>query len=236
AGPHRAGRHRLEIPAELHAELAGIARQLKATPFMVLQAAVAALLSRLGAGTDIPLGSPIAGRSHALLSDVVGLFANTLVLRTDVSGDPSFAELVDRVRETDLTAFAHQDVPFERLVEALRPERSAARHPLFQVVVEWGDDEIRALDSLEELPSLAVRPLQLTVDAAKFDLVWHLRPRLGGDGAPAGIVVDLEYSADLFDASTAVSLCERLVRLLAAALAEPARAVTDLDVLAGDER
>ncbi|MFF5983014.1 amino acid adenylation domain-containing protein [Streptomyces olindensis] len=236
AGPHRAGRHRLAIPADLHGDLARTARELKATPFMVVQAALAALLSRLGAGTDIPIGSPVAGRSHEALADVVGLFANTLVLRTDVSGDPSFAELVGRVRETDLAAFAHQDVPFERLVEALRPERSAARHPLFQVVVEWGDDETSALNALEELPDLAVEPLHLTMDTAKFDLVLHLRPQYTDEGAPAGITVDLEYSADLFDASTAASLGERLVRLLGAALAEPARPVTDLDVLAEDER
>ncbi|MFJ6613304.1 non-ribosomal peptide synthase/polyketide synthase [Streptomyces sp. NPDC091289] len=236
AGPHRAGRHRLEIPVDLHAELARCAKESQATPFMVVQAALAALLSRLGAGTDIPLGSPVAGRSHASLTDVVGLFANTLVLRTDVSGDPSFTELVRRVRETDLAAFAHQDVPFERLVEALRPERSAARHPLFQVVLEWGDDDTRALDSLRRLPSLAVEPLHLTVDAAKFDLVWHLRPRLTPEGAPAGIAVDLEYSADLFDAATAEAFGDRLVRLLGAALAEPGRPVTDLDVLSADER
>ncbi|MGW6737494.1 amino acid adenylation domain-containing protein [Streptomyces sp. NPDC055013] len=236
AGPHRAGRHRMEIPAGLHDELARTARELKATPFMVVQAALAALLSRLGAGTDIPIGSPIAGRSHEALTDVVGLFANTLVLRTDVTGDPSFAELVGRVRETDLAAFAHQDMPFERLVEALRPERSAGRHPLFQVVVEWGDDETRALNALEDLPHLAVEPLRLPMETAKFDLVLHLRPRHTAEDAPAGITVDLEYSADLFDASTAASLCERLVRLLGAALAEPARPVTDLDVLAADER
>ncbi|MEU9198213.1 non-ribosomal peptide synthase/polyketide synthase [Streptomyces hundungensis] len=236
AGPHRAGRHRLEIPAALHAELATVAQELKATPFMVVQAAVAALLSRLGAGTDIPLGSPIAGRTHETLTEVVGLFANTLVLRTDVAGDPTFAELVRRVRETDLAAFAHQDVPFERLVEALRPERSAGRHPLFQVVVEWGDDETRALHSLAELPGLHVEPMRLTVDAAKFDLVWHLRPRHTAEDAPAGIGVDLEYSADLFDAATVASLGDRLVRLLGAALAEPARPVTDLDLLGAEER
>ncbi|MFD9410731.1 non-ribosomal peptide synthase/polyketide synthase [Streptomyces sp. NPDC059989] len=236
AGPHRAGRHRFELPADLHEELTRLARELRATPFMVVQAALAALLSRLGAGTDIPIGSPIAGRSHEALTDVVGLFANTLVLRTDLSGDPTFAELVGRVREADLAAFAHQDVPFERLVEALRPERSAGRHPLFQVVVEWGDDDSRALESLEELPGLAVEPLHLTADAAKFDLVLHLRPRRTAGAAPAGIAADLEYSADLFDARTVASLGDRLVRLLGAALADPARPVTDLDVLAPEER
>ncbi|MFD3514397.1 amino acid adenylation domain-containing protein [Streptomyces sp. NPDC058657] len=236
AGPHRAGRHRFELPAALHGELTRLARELRATPFMVVQAALAALLSRMGAGTDIPIGSPVAGRSHEALSDVVGLFANTLVLRTDLSGEPTFAELVGRVREADLAAFTHQDVPFERLVEALRPERSAGRHPLFQVVVEWGDDEMRALESLEGLPGLAVEPLQLTSDTAKFDLVLHLRPRLTQENAPAGISAGLEYSADLFDARTVEELGERLVRLLGQALADPAAPVADLDVLAPEER
>ncbi len=218
--------------ASLHAALAALAREQQATVFMTLHAGLAALLSRMGAGTDIPVGAPVAGRTDEAVHDLAGFFVNTLVLRADVSGDPSFAELLGRVRETVLSAQARQDVPFEHLVEVLNPARSAARHPLFQVMI--ADEDVAAADW--QLPGLRIEAEQVPAGAAKFDLTLAFRQDRDGAGAPTGISATLEYAADLFDPATIEALAARLTRLLAQAAAAPARPLSTLDLLTAAER
>ncbi|WP_311315091.1 non-ribosomal peptide synthetase [Streptomyces naphthomycinicus] len=217
------------LDAETHDALRALATASGTSVFMVVQAVLAALLTRLGAGTDIPVGAPIAGRTDDALEDLVGFFVNTLVLRTDTSGDPTFRELLDRVRETDLAAYTHQDVPFERLVEVLNPARSLSRHPLFQtmLVLHQGDEpEFR-------LPGLRARAENPEAHVAKFDLAFTLRERRTEDGAPDGVAGKIEYSVDLFDRSSVVGMAAGFVRLVRAVVADPGVRLADV-VLVGE--
>ncbi|MFF5105922.1 amino acid adenylation domain-containing protein [Streptomyces sp. NPDC000134] len=223
---------RFDLGPDLHRALAELAQRHNSTLFMVLQAAVAALLTKLGAGTDIPLGSTVAGRDDEGLHDMVGFFVNTLVLRTDTGGDPSFAELLDRVRETDLAAYARQDVPFEFLVEELNPARSLARHPLFQVLVQFtADDGAPAAD----LPGLTAREEPLTTTRPKVDLAFDLFERRC-DGDPDGIAGVLVFSSDLFTRASAEELTERLAGLLRAVADRPDQRLGAITLLAPRER
>ena len=169
--------------------------------FMVVQAALAVLLSRLGAGADIPLGTAVAGRGDAALDELVGFFVNTLVLRTRLDGGPTFAELLARVRETDLAAYAHQDVPFERLVDEFSPTRSLARHPLFQVSLALRTGTPAAPSGSCPVGTVS-RPGAAGPQTARFDLSVTLGERRDADGAPAGIDGGLQYATDLFDETT----------------------------------
>ncbi len=216
------------VDAELHGRLLALGRASRATLFMVLHAGLAALLTRLGGGTDVPVGTPVAGRTDEALDELVGFFVNTLVLRTDTSGDPTFRDLLARVRETDLAAYAHQDLPFEQLVDAVQPARAPDRHPLVQVVLALQNAAAAPL----ELAGLRVVPEPVPTATAKFDLALAVVERPDARGL-AGVV---EFRTDLLDASTVESLVARLVRLLAAAAADPDRPIGRLDLLSGAER
>ncbi|MEV4500270.1 amino acid adenylation domain-containing protein, partial [Micromonospora arborensis] len=205
--------------------LNAFARAEGVTPFMVMQSAVAVLLSRLGAGFDIPLGTPVAGRNDEALNDLVGFFTNTLVLRVAVGG--TFAETVRRVRETSLDAFAHQDVPFERIVEELAPDRSLGRHPLFQVLLAFQNNETPVLD----LPGLAVEAMPAGTTPVKFDLDLTFAEKTGG-----GLRGRIAYATDLFDADVIEAMAGRLVRVLDALIARPEQPVDAVDVLSAGER
>ena len=229
---YRGGQVPLRIDADLHRTLLNLSRDSQASLFMVLQAGLAALLTRLGAGNDIPIGSPIAGRTDAALDDLVGFFVNTLVLRTDTSGNPTLRELIGRVRVNNLAAYSHQDLPFERLVEVLNPERSLSRHPLFQVMLALQNNAPANV----ELPGLTVASEPVATAIAKFDLSLALAEEHGADGTPSGIGGAIEYATDLFDRETVEALAQRLVRLLAAAAANPEQPVGSLDILSAAER
>jgi amino acid adenylation domain-containing protein len=233
----------VDIPADIHTRVRTVAREQGVTVFMLLQAALAVLVSKLGAGTDIPIGSAIAGRTDEALDDLVGSFVNTLVIRTDVSGDPTFAALLARVRETSLAGFEHQDVPFERLVEELAPSRSLSRHPLFQVLLTMQNNAAAVLDlpgvragavSVAETAPETAPEAQLT--AVKFDIDVIVGEALRPDGTPAGIHGGLSGSVDLFDAATVAAIAERWTRVLAAVTADPDLPVSAVDVLGAEER
>ncbi|GHF69363.1 non-ribosomal peptide synthetase [Streptomyces mashuensis] len=224
---HRGERITFGLPADLHDGIAALARETGVSAFMVLQAAFAGLLTRLGAGTDVPVGVPVAGRTDEALNDLVGFFVNTLVLRTDTSGDPGFTELLTRVRDTTLSAYDHQDLPFERLVEVLNPVRSAAYQPLFQVMFALQNNREGSL----ELAGLRLREERLDVGTSKFDMSWSLTERFAADGSPAGVEGDVEYATDLFDRDTVVTLARRFERLLRAVVADPAVRLGAVDLL-----
>ncbi|MBQ6642444.1 MAG: amino acid adenylation domain-containing protein [Saccharopolyspora sp.] len=228
---HLGGIVTIEVGAETRSRIREIATEHRATTFMVLHAALIALLTRLGVGTDVPVGTVVAGRDGAALEDTVGFFANTLVLRGDTSGNPAFAELLDRVRDDDLEAFAHQDMPFGRLVSALNPPRHPARHPLFQILLELDD-------TTSEQPRLAGttparRPVH--IGRSRFDLAFEF---LGGSGDtdPEGLSGTVEYNADLFERSSVQRLVQRLVRVLEAVARDPQVRLGRIDILGDDER
>ncbi|RVW00086.1 non-ribosomal peptide synthetase, partial [Rhodococcus spongiicola] len=203
------------------------ARERGATAFMVVHAALAVVLAKLSGSTDVAVGSAVAGRGEAALDDLVGMFVNTLVLRVECDPGLSFTELVDRVRERDLEAFAHADVPFEALVEKLNPTRSQSFSPLFQVMLAFQN----YTESQVELPGLTITPVEVDRVAVPFDLSMSL-----GEAADGGYEGSLVYAADIFDPGTVLGVAERFVRVLEAVVDDPSVAVGDVSVLGDVER
>jgi amino acid adenylation domain-containing protein len=223
---YRGGRHSVVFPRPLLEAARDLARREGATLYMTLLAAFAAVLQRYTGQDDVAVGSPIAGRNRAEIEGLIGFFVNTLVLRTDVSGDPTFRELLRRVREAALGAYAHQDLPFEKLVEELQPERDLARNPLFQVLFALQN----APGGSFELSGLRVSPFRFESGTARFDLEVHLWDR------PEGLVCTLLYATDLFDPETAARMAGHFQVLLEAAVADPRSRVSELPLLTEPER
>ncbi|MGH8883501.1 MAG: condensation domain-containing protein, partial [Stackebrandtia sp.] len=215
------------IDGELRAAVDTLAAELRATPFMVLQATLSVLLARLSGTTDIAIGTPVAGRGERALDDLVGMFVNTLVLRTTVRGELGFAELVRQIRIRDLDAFAHADIPFERLVEVLNPARSQARHPLFQVGLFMQNIGVGA----PELPGLHTETVAFDPGFAKFDLQLTISDRADAVGYRA----EFTYATDLYGESAVEEFAAKYLRLLGGAIAAPEDPVGDLELLDAGE-
>ncbi|MDQ1592737.1 MAG: hypothetical protein QOG71_3364 [Pyrinomonadaceae bacterium] len=213
------------LSRELTEELQGLSRQEGVTLFMTLLAAFKIVLARYSGTADVAVGTPIAGRSRAELEELIGFFVNTLVLRTDLAGNPTFRELLGRVREVTLGAYAHQDVPFERLVEELQPARELSHAPLFQVMFTLQNAPRPSL----ELPGLTLAQVELDTGTAMFDL------SLSVEETPRGLFGVFEYNTDLFDAPTIKRLAGHLQNLLAGVVAAPRRRVSDVPLLTADE-
>ncbi|NKX85831.1 non-ribosomal peptide synthetase [Nocardia coubleae] len=224
---YRGGTVDCTVDAATHRALRGIAAANNVSMFMVLHAALAVLLHRVTGTDDIVVGTASAGRGHPALDALIGMFVNTLVLRTEVSDDRAFVDLLRTVRDRDLDAFAHADLPFERLVEVLNPARSQAHHPLFQVMLSVRNNPVRML----ELPGLRIEAVDADAGIAKFDLQFTFTETQTGDRVGDGITLSVNYAADLFEEVTARRLGDRLVRLLTAVAADPNTAVGDLALL-----
>ena len=230
----------LELPKNLSDALLALSQQEGTTLFMTLLAAFQVLLYRYTGQTDIAIGSPISNRNRRELEDLIGFFANSLVLRTDLSGNPSFRELLSRVRQVAVEAYAHQDLPFEKLVEELHPERKGSRNPLFQVVFALQNAPIEQL----ALPKLTLSSFKVDVTTARFDLEFYLWEcgenfrNFWGDGwqqseGLRGVVV---YNTDLFEPSAIARMLGHYQTLLTGVVADPDTNLADLPLLSAAEQ
>ncbi len=223
---HRGASEPFELSGEILRRLETLGRAEGATLFMVLLGVLQVLLSKYSGSDDVVVGSPITGRTRHEVDGLIGFFTNTLVLRTDLSGDPGFREVLRRVREVALGAYDHQDVPFERLVEELQPERSLGHSPLFQVMLIQGSGDPAGLD----LPGVTLRRFSGGTETSKFDLT------LAVTAHAEGVSGSLEYSTDLFERATVLRMVEHLRRVLEQVVDDPDLPLSRLELLGEDER
>ena len=223
----------VDWPAQLQQQIARVAREHNATSFMVVQTALAVLLAKLSASSDVAVGFPIAGRRDPALDELVGFFVNTLVLRVDLTGDPTIAAVLDQVRARSLAAYEHQDVPFEVIVERLNPTRSLTHHPLVQVMLAWQDLPGGTSDPAAgfTLGDLQVTPIPVDTHTARVDLSFSFAERWSKAGEPAGIGGEVEFRTDVFDTASIEALIERFQRVLAAMTTNPTQRLSSIDLL-----
>ena len=223
----RRGRIRFVFGPKVHAGVVALSRKRNATVFMVVHAALAVLLARLSDEDDVAVGTPIAGRGERELDDLVGMFVNTLVLRTAVDRGATFGDFLDQVRNVDLSAFIHADVPFERVVEIVNPSRSTAYSPLFQVMLEFQDIERPAL----ELPDLQVTDVGVEIDTINFDLQLTVTQNAGAADESDGLRAEFGYATDIFDEETVAGFADRLQRILERVITDPQSRIGDIEIL-----
>ncbi|HJT64970.1 MAG TPA: amino acid adenylation domain-containing protein [Pyrinomonadaceae bacterium] len=223
---YHGARYLFPIAPELSTAVNNLAQQQRATKFMMLLAAFQTLLHRYSTQDDIAIGTPIAGRDRLETESLIGLFVNTLVLRGDLSGDPDFNELLCRVRDTAFAAYAHDDVPFEKLVEQLQPERDLSRTPLFQAAFVLQNDPVQSL----EVSGLKLDPFPVDTGTAKFDLLLAIVEE------PNGLRGSVEYNTDLFDPATIERMARHFQNLLASIVADPTQRLSQLQLLSAEEK
>ncbi|MFD4441977.1 amino acid adenylation domain-containing protein [Nocardia sp. NPDC058519] len=228
----RAARYEFSIGADVHRRIAAMAREYRASVFMTVHAGFAVLLSRLCGSSDVAVGTAVAVRGEAVLDEVPGTFVNTLVLRTPIRGGTSFGELLELVRDVDLGAFAHAEVPFERVVEELAPVRSTEHAPLFRVALGCRNTARPVL----ELPGFRIEMIGVDPGTTQVDLQLTLAERFDEDGAPAGMTADFSYATDLFVPATVRRFADGLVRVLDTLTTDPDLPVGAIELLDGTDR
>ncbi|MGU3435723.1 amino acid adenylation domain-containing protein [Actinomycetes bacterium M1A6_2h] len=229
---HAGATYDFRVDAELHERLIELARHNSSTLFMVMHSVLAVVLARYGNTDDVTLGTPVAGRGDAAIDDMIGMFVNTLALRTRIDSNQNFTSLLEHVREQDLAAFAHADVPFERLVEVIDPPRSRSRHPIFQVMLAFQNLE----QAHFELTDLRLETLEFDLGVAKFDLQFTLVDSVSPLGAPDGMSASIGYATDLFDHKTVAALAERFLIVASEVAENPNKPVGDIELLGSVEQ